>query len=586
MKRMMISMTVMALIFSLAGCSSADAMDTNDVIRNETEESEPILENQEVSIYDCGYVPFWYAHTAYNNLWYLINIEEGCILNIAERCVNSFYQWNSSEEKTAYYFVGSYDGYFPQIEDQYRYAAKRCFYTSDGQFLGISFDLGLNGSTDGYAVIHTLPDEAGDYWSIVISEHGDVIAEVPSSDYVIYSWNRNGYSLIAKDGMYGYMDSNGTVVIDCQYKSATEFTEDGYAAVSISGSTFIIDKQGERIKEYSGVAVRSYEDEYLYCQDSDYYYLMDLDGNVAYKGEKYLSFVQACNNGSVVYCLSNDDRTYSLYDMADGAALIEGADFIRCSENGTLIVYIDGAYHILNQNLEERFPAPDGSVKEILGGNYFLLQWQIMDESRISPSGNAQYTYYTGIADAEGNLITYGCTNDLNIPDITIPSSDSVQTYDACCFEEYDVSYPTGYTYKAGSSAWGTAQFGLQALFYGDAETCVSCFLENADGTLGDTGMDTTGMSEMMTSLGKELDDDYGNYDFRLYVTDYRDVSGNSVAVVSERLGDTGRQVEAVRVMKGNYLLYGDEDVDTDMEDNEFEVTVVCVDGIWYLWSF
>ena len=52
------------------------------------------------------------------------------------------------------------------------------------------------------------------------------------------------------DGLYGYMDSTGAVVIQAQYTNAQPFRTSGYAAVCKDGLWGIIDASGKLILDF------------------------------------------------------------------------------------------------------------------------------------------------------------------------------------------------------------------------------------------------------------------------------------------------------------------------------------------------
>jgi hypothetical protein len=52
------------------------------------------------------------------------------------------------------------------------------------------------------------------------------------------------------DGLYGYMDNTGTIVVQAQYAAAYPFRDSGYAAVCKDGLWGLIDKTGNIILNF------------------------------------------------------------------------------------------------------------------------------------------------------------------------------------------------------------------------------------------------------------------------------------------------------------------------------------------------
>lgn len=44
---------------------------------------------------------------------------------------------------------------------------------------------------------------------------------------------RNGYAAVCMDGLWGYIDTEGELIIDCQFMAATHFSTAGTAAVKM-----------------------------------------------------------------------------------------------------------------------------------------------------------------------------------------------------------------------------------------------------------------------------------------------------------------------------------------------------------------
>ena len=68
-----------------------------------------------------------------------------------------------------------------------------------------------------------------------------------------------GKLAVQKDGLWGYMDSSGEMVIDAQYDAAMPFCGN-YAVVTLGDKVMLIDGEGNEFMELSGVGISTSED--------------------------------------------------------------------------------------------------------------------------------------------------------------------------------------------------------------------------------------------------------------------------------------------------------------------------------------
>ena len=68
-----------------------------------------------------------------------------------------------------------------------------------------------------------------------------------------------GKLAVQKDGLWGYMDSSGEMVIDAQYDTAKPFCGN-YAVVTLGDKVMLIDGEGNEFMELSGVGITASED--------------------------------------------------------------------------------------------------------------------------------------------------------------------------------------------------------------------------------------------------------------------------------------------------------------------------------------
>jgi hypothetical protein len=70
-------------------------------------------------------------------------------------------------------------------------------------------------------------------------------------EIIVKAWmfSNDEILLVKNNGLYGYIDLNGNIIIHCQFTEARPF-ENSYTSVKIGDKCFIINKLGERIFEY------------------------------------------------------------------------------------------------------------------------------------------------------------------------------------------------------------------------------------------------------------------------------------------------------------------------------------------------
>lgn len=549
-KKITTALCVVILMFYFTGCNRI--ADNLSSLIDAAQEGSPVT-----SLEECGFVPI----SAGNEGLFLISPAEESVLGEVLENTYVMGQWNSLGEKPAYYF------YIFNSSDLSS-SPHFVFYTSDGQFVGISY--GFAFGSNGFAVLHTSPDEDGNYWSVVIDEKGKVITEVPSHEYVIWGWNVNGYALISEDSLYGYLDEDGDKVIDCQYTAATGFTEDGYACVSKDGETIcrIIDNEGKEYATYDGYIPNSVVgSQYFYCYSEGYetFCILDVNGDAIFEDDSFFAGLYELDNDTL-WCKSFLSGGYFLTDILSGNVLLE-ADAIDVCDNGLIIAYADEDWEIFDQNGDSLSILSDftniSGISALLGGEYFNIIWT--DENGEQ---------YTGIIDKDGELLLYISGSE---------DEDTSETYNGSNIsEEYEIVYSVEPLYTPGDSAWETAMAVIEAVLTGDSERCLSCFWENEDGTLGGTGMDADDMEELLTTIQESVEEDYGDYHVNLYISDYQDIDHTEIDKEVEG------QVEAAYILTGEYQVVGSEDKDSiwKLEDNEFETTVIMADGVWYAWDY
>lgn len=81
---------------------------------------------------------------------------------------------------------------------------------------------------------------------VMINKKGERIGELVFGD--AHCFAENGYASVCKDGKWGFVNTDGELVLDYQYEDAQSF-QNGFAAVCISGKWGYIDENGNMVVE-------------------------------------------------------------------------------------------------------------------------------------------------------------------------------------------------------------------------------------------------------------------------------------------------------------------------------------------------
>ncbi|MBQ1520145.1 MAG: WG repeat-containing protein, partial [Clostridia bacterium] len=80
-----------------------------------------------------------------------------------------------------------------------------------------------------------------------VDENGSIVIEPRFDDARPFTWV--GLAAVQKDGKWGFINEKGEYVIEPQYDDTTGFYADGYAGVSLGGLWTVIDLKGEMLFE-------------------------------------------------------------------------------------------------------------------------------------------------------------------------------------------------------------------------------------------------------------------------------------------------------------------------------------------------
>lgn len=92
---------------------------------------------------------------------------------------------------------------------------------------------------------------------------------------------KEGLAVVKKEGLYGYINMEGNIVIDLQYKRAKQFSNDR-AVVGNGTSVGIIDKNGKIVVPIMNKSIKEYKYDYAVLEGmfSGDYDIIDKDYNV------------------------------------------------------------------------------------------------------------------------------------------------------------------------------------------------------------------------------------------------------------------------------------------------------------------
>ncbi len=108
----------------------------------------------------------------------------------------------------------------------------------------------LSGFCDGFALVPT-----DDKKIVYIDKSGKILGGTPFSDGRPF---KNGCAAVSVGGKWGYIRTDGNIVIDFNYDSAGDFSYDGYAAVKRDGKWGFIDKSGKTVIDFEYDSVHDF----------------------------------------------------------------------------------------------------------------------------------------------------------------------------------------------------------------------------------------------------------------------------------------------------------------------------------------
>ena len=126
------------------------------------------------------------------------------------------------------------------VDMEYGYINKKGEYVVSPQY---DYASAIN---NGVGIIREYSKRDDDYRYGIVNKKGKVLCE-PQYDDIDFCED-NKHILFESNDKYGYLDYKGKVVIPNEYKNATEFYSDGYAAVKVTDDKWtVINGKGDKI---------------------------------------------------------------------------------------------------------------------------------------------------------------------------------------------------------------------------------------------------------------------------------------------------------------------------------------------------
>lgn len=229
---------------------------------------------------------------------------------------------------------------------------------------------------------------------------------------------------VKKDGIYGYMNPKGEMVIDFQFDDATKFAN-GLAAVAVNGEWFVIGKDGRNVlnERYDSVSVN--DNGLIIFAEGSKFGVVNRKGTIIVQAlydsiSEYSEGLAAVRlNGKYGYI--NEDghmvisRDYDLaYPFSDGLGLVKkGTRYAYLNRNGENVTefIFDAAYPFIHERAVVARKSPTGvlrygvidvSGKTVISRDYDAIERKLNTESKVLIA-KKENLYY--LLDLDGKIL-------------------------------------------------------------------------------------------------------------------------------------------------------------------------------------
>lgn len=220
---------------------------------------------------------------------------------------------------------------------------------------------------------------------VIMDTKGNIKAELPESIVVAYPFSSDGMAAICNaDGEWGYVDSDGHIVVEPQYGYVDAFS-DGYAFVSFNrppdywpyptGDMAVIDKTGKQICTFNASGFRPFSGGYALVEVNEEVRLLSTDGKMS----EPLRMISNVRSASI-------RKGYIIYREGGYAGLIDkdGNEIISPSEYGSL-KFID------DNLLEATLPSGNWNKAEYGVIDYSGKEVMSFERGKLTPLGDDRY---------------------------------------------------------------------------------------------------------------------------------------------------------------------------------------------------
>ncbi|MDE6950944.1 MAG: WG repeat-containing protein [Lachnospiraceae bacterium] len=148
------------------------------------------------------------------------------------------------------------------------------------------------------------------------------------------------YAAVKNGGLWGYINHDGVIIIDCQYMEADNFSE-GFAAVKKNGKWGFIDQGGVYFTEYEYDEVKSFQEGLAAVMLNDKWGFLDSSGRT--KIDLLYDGAESFSEGKAAVKIGSDQDYADLwaYINSDNEIVV---DFFPYTSIGGGIVYV-GEFH-------------------------------------------------------------------------------------------------------------------------------------------------------------------------------------------------------------------------------------------------
>lgn len=198
-----------------------------------------------------------------------------------------------------------------------------------------------------------------------------------------------GFAAVKKDGKWGYIDTNGTVVIEPKYDGANSFSE-GLAAVQLNGKWGYIDTKGNTVISFTLQSTFAFSEGLAVYGNGLYYGYIDKAG----KAVTPAIYSEASSFRNGLACVKKENR-YGFIDQTGTAV----TDFVYGGKSQTEEGLIPVFYGDANKGINTGYLNPDGTVA------LDFLWYDAKSFSQGLAAAKTEYTEPWGFIDKTGTFV-------------------------------------------------------------------------------------------------------------------------------------------------------------------------------------